>query len=449
MADTAAFDQPIKVGKVTFRNRLLRSSVGGRTCNYDGTVTDVWKNFERRFAHGGVGGIVSTTFHVNKARLSPPQYPSIASSKHVHMLRRYLPPIQAMDCRYIIQIGDPGYTTYSSLFSQELDGLSASAGFDLSYGYTNTRRAMTVQEVRRSIAEHAAAAARVREAGADGVEITASKGYLIHQFLNPAINLRTDEWGGSEDGRFRFLDEVVSAVRGAVGPDFLLGVRIAASDFNWNPLPLALGRWPSPLLLPGGRGNDQAQMLRYAERLQGRIDYLHVVAGFGFPNPHDVPGEFPFEEIRMFFDSVRHLSGKAALRAAAAHVVPAAVSHALLNIGWGRRQPDLARAAAFKTRLPHMTVIANGGFEARQPIEDALAGAADMVSMARALIATPLLIPQHLRPGRELSDQQRCSRCNRCVGRTTTSPLGCYDLSRFRDQPAMERQILRWNRPDL
>jgi len=74
------FKEPIAIHNVSFSNRLLRSSVGGRTCNYDGTVTDVWKNFEKRFADGGVGGIISTTFHVNKERLSPPQYPSIATA---------------------------------------------------------------------------------------------------------------------------------------------------------------------------------------------------------------------------------------------------------------------------------------------------------------------------------------------------------------------------------
>ena len=75
--------QPLVIKGVRFENRMLRSSVGGRTCNYDGTVTDVWKNFERRFAEGGVGGIISTTFHVNQDRLSPPQYPSIAQPKFV------------------------------------------------------------------------------------------------------------------------------------------------------------------------------------------------------------------------------------------------------------------------------------------------------------------------------------------------------------------------------
>ena len=212
------FKEPITIHNVSFSNRLLRSSIGGRTCNYDGTVTDVWKNFEKRFADGGVGGIVSTTFHVEKERLSPPQYPSIATRRHMLHLKQRLPEIQQGGrCRYIVQIGDPGYVTYSSLFSEDDDGLSSSDGRDFAFGYNNRRRAMSTKQIEQSIAQHAAAALRVREAGADGIEIVAGKGYLIHQFLNPAINRRQDDWGGSEDARFRLLDEILKAVRAAVG----------------------------------------------------------------------------------------------------------------------------------------------------------------------------------------------------------------------------------------
>lgn len=441
------FRDPIEIHGVRFANRLLRSSVGGRTCNWDGTVTDVWKNFERRFADAGVGGIVSTTFHVNDKRLSPPQYPSLAESRHMLHLRRFLPAIrQDGRCRYIVQIGDPGYVTYSSLFPEPDDGLSASGGWDLGFGYNNRRAAMSDAQIRASINEHAAAALRAREAGADGIEITAGKGYLIHQFLNPAINRRDDEWGGSEDKRFRFFDEVQAAVRREVGDDFLVGVRLSGSDLNASPLPLALGRWPSPLRTAAlRRGNDIDQMVRYG-RLMKKVDYLHVVAGYGFPNPHDAAGAFPFDEIRMFFDSVRHLSRKAWWRAAAANGL-APVMRWLLTRGWDLSYRSLPLAAKFKSELPHMTVITNGVYETLDSIRQGLAQC-DMVSMARALIANPDLISRYLRNDADVPVARRCTRCNRCVGRTTTSPLGCYDASRFRDTREMFRQIMDWNRPD-
>jgi 2,4-dienoyl-CoA reductase-like NADH-dependent reductase (Old Yellow Enzyme family) len=78
---------------------------------------------------------------------------------------------------------------------------------------------MSIPEIEEVVRQFARAAVRVREAGCDGLEVTASKGYLIHQFLNPATNRRTDRYGGSAEKRFRLLREVVSAVRQAVGRD--------------------------------------------------------------------------------------------------------------------------------------------------------------------------------------------------------------------------------------
>lgn len=435
--------EPMTINGVRFQNRILRSSVGGRTGNYDGTVTDVWKNFERRFAEGGVGGIISTTFHVNQHRLSPPQYPSIAGPKFVPYLRKYIAAIKAGNhCKYILQIGDPGYSTYSSLFAEKADSKSSSCGFDFAFGYNNVRTRMSKPEIEKAIRDFADAAARVQDAGADGVEITITKGYLIHQFLNPAINRRTDRWGGDADRRFELLRQIIAAVRGRVGAGFLLGIRLSGEDLMAKPLALALFR------LPWRSGNSLAQMVDYAQRLEGEVDYLHVVAGYGFPNPRDVPGDFPFDEVKMFFNSVRHLSAKAAVRAGLVNVL-SLLLRPLLGLGWIYEEGiNLGLARAFKqhVRLP---VIANGGFQRRSTMERALAsGDCDMISMARSLIANPDLLNVYESDGQRDLPAVPCTFCNKCVGRTGTSPLGCYDIRRFKSQGEMFNQIMEWNRPD-
>ncbi len=450
MTDSAIFT-PFTINNVEFKNRILRSSVGGRMSNYDATVTDVWKNFEKRFADGGISGIISTTFHVNKDRVSPLQYPSIADQRFVPYLKKFISGVKkdSPDCRYIVQIGDPGYTTYMSLFSKEQDSRSSSSGFDLGFGYNNTRTAMSNAEIEKAISDFADAAERVKAAGADGLEITATKGYLIHQFLNPAINRRTDDWGGSVDNRFRFLQRIVKAVRERVGRDYLFGVRLSAADFNHSPLQLSLLRLPSIL---GSRerwtGNDLAQMLDYAKRLRDlNVDFLHVVAGYGFPNPRDTPGPFPFDEIKMFFNSTRHLSLKAATRSTLLNALPNGLARWIMNIGW-KYQPgiNLDFAGIFKKETG-MPVIANGGFQEKDFIEGALESQrCDMVSMARALIANPNLLDV-FKAGKNAPDRP-CSHCNRCVGRTVTSPLGCYDERRFASIKDMQDQIMGWNRPD-
>jgi 2,4-dienoyl-CoA reductase (NADPH2) len=456
LARPTIFDEfPIK--GVTFDNRVLRSSVGGRHCTYDGTVTDVWKNFEKRFATGGVGGIISTTFHVNHHRLSPMQYPSIAHPKFIGNLKKYIAEIKRArpGVKYIVQIGDPGYVTYESLFRDEKDALSVSPGFDLAFGYQTWRKPMSEDEIGESIHNHAEAAKRVQEAGADGVEIAAAKGYLIHQFLNPCFNRRKDGWGGTPKNRGRLLREVVTAVRDAVGnrDDFLVGVRLAAADHNLSPPAFAALRWPSPWLQffssERRHGNDEKQMIEHAQDIQRYVDYLHIVSGFGFPSSRETPGDFPYDEVKMFFHATHMLTGKTRFRSAAFTLLPTSVLRWALSRGW-KYVPAINKdaAARFRQSIQKETaIIVNGGFRERSTIEDALESkSANMVSMARALLANPNL-PDLIRNGHDAPN--RCSGCNKCVGRTGTSPLGCYDIRRFNyDVRMMYDEILRWNEPD-
>jgi 2,4-dienoyl-CoA reductase-like NADH-dependent reductase (Old Yellow Enzyme family) len=445
---------PVTINGLQFRNRLLRSSVGGRTCGYDGTVTDVWKNFEKRFADGGLGGIISTTFHVKQERVSPLEYPSLAQDRYVKPLRHYIREIRSTGCRYIVQIGDPGYACQTSLFPRDIDAKSSSGGFDFVYGYNNRRIAMTHEEIEEAIDNFANTAQRVQDVEADGIEITATKGYLIHQFLNPGLNRRTDEWGGDADRRFEFLRRIVTAVRARVGPRVPLGIRMSWSDFNATPLLFQLARFPWPMSSQQWHGNDEKQMLDYATRLHALgVDFLHIVSGYGFPNPRDVPGPFPTEELRLFFNATRHLTAKAWIRAALMNFTPGF----LMNISWKYRpmlnleaairfKEAVNRAALAAGRTP-IHVIVNGGFQERQQVQGALDSGADMVSMARALIANPDL-PNLFRGGANLPARP-CTHCNRCVGRTGTSPLGCYEPLRYDSSyDRMFEEIMEWNRSD-
>ncbi|MCB9680523.1 MAG: alkene reductase [Alphaproteobacteria bacterium] len=94
---------------------------------------------------------------------------------------------------------------------------------------TVTPRAMTEDDIRRTIDDFARAAVRAMAAGFDGVELHASNGYLFHQFFTRCSNQRTDRWGGSIEGRIRFLVEVLDAVERAGVPLDRVGVRLNPS----------------------------------------------------------------------------------------------------------------------------------------------------------------------------------------------------------------------------
>ena len=91
-------------------------------------------------------------------------------------------------------------------------------------------RELSTQEVRETIGSFANTAALARQAGYSGVEIMGSEGYLINEFTAPLTNRREDEFGGSFEGRIRFPLEIVRSVRERVGPDFMLIYRISSID---------------------------------------------------------------------------------------------------------------------------------------------------------------------------------------------------------------------------
>ena len=446
--DTARDTKPLrmmegfKIKNVPFKNRVLRSSLGGQLAAADGGVTDVWRNFERRFAQTGVAGLVSATVSVSKQRYSPIYYPAISKDDFTRPLADAVARVkEGTDCRYILQIGDPGSHTQTSLFSQVEDGKSASAVFDLLYGYRNSSDTLSKDEIRAIVETYATGARRVREAGCDGVEITASKGYLIHQFLNPGTNRRDDEYGGDEKGRFRLLGEIVRAVREAVGPDFLLGVRMSARDHNFVPVNVRLPPvWP---LRHWTMGNDLPETLYFAAELEKLgADYLHLSNGFGFINPRENPGDFPVPEVRRLYNTTRHLSFKARMRSVFMNTMPDFVLRGVFGIGWGTRHlGETGTLSAEFRRAVKIPIIANGGFQSRKLIEETLAsGACDMVSMARPLLANPHLLYVF----QEADEPARpCTFCNRCSVLTAIVPVGCYEPRRYDSVDEMEAAILR------
>lgn len=122
-------------------------------------------------------------------------------------------------------------------------------------------KALSNTEIKTIIAQFAAAAKRAAEIGFDMVELHGAHGYLIHQFLSPITNKRTDEYGGSLENRMRFALELFDAVKAAVPEDFPVCIRISATEW-----------------IEGGWDLEQSTML--AKELDKRgCGYIHVSTG--------------------------------------------------------------------------------------------------------------------------------------------------------------------------
>ncbi len=138
-----------------------------------------------------------------------------------------------------------------------------------------TPKEMSAEEIETVIDSFIAAAIRIKEAGFDAVEIIASAGYLICQFLSPITNQRNDQYGGSWENRARFGREVIRRTRQALGPDYTLIVRLSGHDF-----------------MPGSNGNLEAA--RFAAELESDgVNLFNITGGWHESRVPQITGELP------------------------------------------------------------------------------------------------------------------------------------------------------------
>jgi 2,4-dienoyl-CoA reductase (NADPH2) len=190
-----------------------------------------------------------------------------------------------------------------------------------------------------------------------------------------------------------------------------------------------------------------AETTYYARKLEELgVDYLHIDAGFGFPNPAGSPGYYPDEGFRTFVNATRFLSRKAGIRATIFNLTPAAIRRRLFAYNWYFKAAANADLAAAIRRVVAIPVIANGGFQERDIIDQALtSGKCDMIAIARPLLANPDLLKQ-FEAGN--TPARPCSYCTLCCSHTAVFPLGCYDQRRFETEEDMMNQVLAWCSPN-
>lgn len=119
---------------------------------------------------------------------------------------------------------------------------------------------LEIEEIGRLVRTIVLAAQRAKRAGMDGVELHAAHGLLLNEFISPATNKRTDQYGGSVENRCRILTEALEGIRGEVGPDFIVGLRMPGAE-------------------RGDEGMSAAEGVRVVQTVKPHIDYLSVSGG--------------------------------------------------------------------------------------------------------------------------------------------------------------------------
>ncbi len=250
--------QPFRLKHLTLRNRIM-STAHEPFYSEDGMPKDRYRLYHVEKAKGGAA-LTMTAGSAVVSPDSPPVFGNLLAYKDeiVPWLRQLADECHAHGCAVMIQLTHLGRRTAWNK-ADWLPVLAPSAIREPAH--RAFPKALEDWDIERIVADYAAAAQRMQAAGLDGLEINAY-GHLPDQFFSPATNKRDDEWGGVLANRMRFVLRVLRAMRDAVGPAFLLGVRMVA-DEDWE------------IGLTREDGIAIAMMLRNS----GLIDFLNIIRG--------------------------------------------------------------------------------------------------------------------------------------------------------------------------
>jgi len=341
------------------KNRIVMPPMATHFAGEDGSVNDRHIAYYRRRVKGGVGYVTFEHTGILKQGRAFPNMALIHTDQQVPSFRRLVEAIHRENGKIVIQINHAGRQTSSSF-----TGSPIVAPSPIACPVRNEMpQELSLEEIQKIIEGFALAAWRVKETGADGVEIHMAHGYLINQFLSPFSNRRTDEYGGDAERRRRMAIDVLRAVRNRVGSDFTVLCRISADEYVDGGLKL----------------EDSKEIAKALER--NGADALHVsacVAASGYLNH---PPYYAEEGVFV------HL----------AQGIKSAVGIPVITVG--------------RIRTPEL---------ANRILEE---GKADLVSMGRALIADPSLPVKALQGRTE--EIIPCISCNRCIQSIRKGALQC------------------------
>lgn len=261
---TLTLNEPISIGGLHLKNRLILAPMQQFMGTPEGFATNHHIEFySQRARHVSLVVVESTAVSAD-GRLFPNDI-GIYTDHHVEPLRKITDAVHAQHTPVFIQLSHGGRKSLPDV-TKQLVAPSAIA-YDEHYG---TPESLSLAGIERIIQEYRLAASRSVQAGFDGIEIHAAHGFLIHQFLSPLSNKRTDAYGGTPENRARFLKEVLLAIREEVGRDYPVIIRVSATDYSEGGLTPA----------------DWARMLKPFE---SELDAIHVSTGGLLPvQPSDV-----------------------------------------------------------------------------------------------------------------------------------------------------------------
>lgn len=352
--------EPASIGKMQLRNRIIMPPMEPNFGSVSGEVTDQMINYYAERAKGGVGLIIihitCVDYPVGKAVSNQI---ALDNDKFIPGMARLAAAIHNWGAKTVVQLHHAGRQT-NVLWTDGINPVAPSSTpcpYEQEAPINSQPRALEYAEVQALVNKFVSAAVRVAEAGFDGVQIHGAHGYLVGQFMSPAINHRNDRYGGDFNRRMRFPVEIVTGVREKLGPDFPILFRYNADDF-----------YEGGITLEGLDGG-----VAIAKRMEAAgVDCLNISCGI-------------YASMMTLLEPMMY------------------------DEGW---RVYMAERIKKDVKIPVATVGV-----IRNPVmaEDILnKGQADFIEIGRGLIADPEW-PNKAKAGR-VQDINKCISCNNCIG---------------------------------
>ena len=384
---------PLKIGQLTLPNRFVCSATYEGMADASGRVSDAFIQRYVQLARGGVGLAITGHMFVHRSGRAMPFQTGIHQDDMIPGLKQLTSAVHAAGGRIVFQLSHGGRQTTEKMVGQRPLAPSAIGRDPVNFVKP---KAMTDEEIDLTIESFASAAGRAVAAHADGIQLHCAHGYLINEFLSPYFNVRKDAWGGSDENRFRFLQEIVREVKSVLPDNFPVLVKLNANDYT------------------PGQGITPDLTAKYAAWLRAMdIDAVEISCGtanYSFMNM--CRGDVPTPELLGSLPWWKRPLGR--------RILAKMQGRYDLEEGYNRQA-----AKTIKPALGHTPLILVGGLRTVSQMETVLEeGHADLIAMARPFIREPALVHKIKSGG---TDRVACVSCNRCLAAVTAGlPIRCY-----------------------
>ena len=336
----------------TLKNRIAKGAMTEGLADEYNRATQRHATLYRRWAEGGSGMLLTGNVMVDKRYLERPGNVVIdgaQSDEQLAGLRAWASAARDAGADIWMQISHAGRQTPKIVCKEPVAPSAVEIG--LPGGQFAKPRALLNEEIENVITRFVHAASVAKQTGFTGVQIHAAHGYLISEFLNPRVNQRDDEWGGSLENRARLLLRVIAGVRANVGSGYPISVKLNSSDFQKG----------------GFSPEDSLQVAAWLN--EAGVDLLEISGG-----SYEQPAMMDIEGMEKRYEETKRESTKA-------------------------REAYFLTYAEEIRKVAKMPLMVTGGFRSREGMEEAISsGACDLCGIARPLCVDPA-VPAKLMTG--------------------------------------------------